>query len=230
MVRKWSYLKHSEIGNSAFWDLHFKPLSRRHTFKVFKKTTRFKRHNTGLSTVVRLKTMKITRKTEKITLSAFISLWSRVYMRSRQFYRYYQAIGLFNTVIPTFSPDSVKAILLKSAPVANIFYFSCSKNVMRKYLTGYSFDKKIKSPVMNSRNSYVASVGLTDLQDFDKISSSILFLDENFFMSDEVVEQTRLKFNIWSRLNGALHNNTLVMSKILRQVLIKTVLHSLFKK
>jgi len=140
--------------------------------------------------------MKITRKTEKITLSAFISLWSRVYMRSRQFYRYYQAIGLFNTVIPTFSPDSVKAILLKSAPVANIFYFSCSKNVMRKYLTGYSFDKKIKSPVMNSRNSYVASVGLTDLQDFDKISSSILFLDENFFMSDEVVEQTRLKFNI----------------------------------
>ena len=83
---------------------------------------------------------------------------------------------------------------------------------------------------MNSRNSYVASVGLTDLQDFDKISSSILFLDENFFMSDEVVEQTRLKFNIWSRLNGALHNNTLVMSKILRQVLIKTVLHSLFKK
>ena len=192
----------------------FKLLNAKHNFKVFKKTTRFKRHSTGLSTVVRLKTMKITRKTEKLTISAFIYCWSKVYMRSRQFYRYYQAIGLFNTVIPTFSPDSVKAIILKINPVSNIFYYSCSKNVLNKYLTGGISDKKIKSPIKNSRNSYVSSVGLQDLQDFDKVSSSSLFINENFFISDEVINQQKLKIQLWSQFNISLTNYSIIIIKI----------------
>ena len=146
MVRKWSYLKskNNQIDiNIVYPSTSFRIIDKRHTFKVFRKTTRFKRYSTGLSTVVRLKTYKITRKTEKLTLACFINLWARVYMRSRQFYRYYQAVGLFSIVMPTFAPDSLKAILLKSSPVSNIFYFSCSNNVMRKYLVGNESDKKL---------------------------------------------------------------------------------------
>ena len=218
------------MGNSDFWNPYFRPVSQKHSFKVFKKTTRFKRHSTGLSTVVRLKTMKITRKTEKLTLSTFISLWSKVYMRSRQFYRYYQAIGLFTIVTPTFAPDSVKAILLKINPVANIFYFSCSKTVLKKYLTGKTSDKKIQSPINNSRNAYASSVSIHDLEGFDKVSSTMLFLDENFYMPDEVIKNQNLKLQLWSGLNNTLANNSLVTVKVLRQILIKATLHSLFKK
>ena len=221
MVRKWSYLKDLSINDSSFWEPHFKSLSKRHTFKVFRKTTRFKRYSIGLSTVVRLKTMKITRKTEKLTLSTFISSWSKVYLRSKQFYRYYQAIGLFNVIVPTFSPDAVKSIILKTNPVVNIFYFSCSKNVLKKYLTEKLSDKKIKSPINHSRNCYVAATGLKDLKDFDKISSSILFLDENFYLPKEVLKTQQLKLQTYSILNNSILSNSLISVKIIRQILIK---------
>lgn len=174
--------------------------------------------------------MKITRKTEKLTLSTFISLWSKVYMRSRQFYRYYQAIGLFTIVSPTFAPDSVKAILLKVNPVSNIFYFSCSKTVLRKYLTGNTSDKKIQSPIKNSRNAYSSSVSIHDLEGFDTVSSTMLFLDENFYMPDEVIEAQKAKLQLWANLNNSLTNNSLITVKVLRQILVKALLHSLFKR
>lgn len=166
-------------------------MSKKHSFKVFKKTTRFKRHSTGLSTVVRLKTMKITRKTQKLTLSVLISLWSKTYMRSRQFYRYYQAIGLFTIILPTFAPDSIKAVLLKLNPVSNIFYFSCSNTVLKKYLTGKTSDKKIKSPIKNSRNSHVSSVSIYDLEGFDQVSSTVVSLNENFYLPDEIINNQK---------------------------------------
>ena len=195
MVRKWSYLKTLTINDNSFWDPYFNTLNKKHTFKVFRKTTRFKRYSTGLSTVVRLKTMKITRKTEKITLSTFISSWSRIYLRSKQFYRYYQAIGLFTILMPTFSPDSVKSIILKNNPISNVFYFSCSKSVLKKYLSNNFYDKKIKSPIQNSRNCYIATTGILDLKDFDKVSSSILFLDEKFYIPNEVIKVEKAKIN-----------------------------------
>ena len=151
-------------------------------------------------------------------------------MRSKQFYRYYQAIGLFNTVIPTFSPDSVKDIILKINPVANIFYYSCSKNVLNKYLTDNISDKKIKSPIKNSRNSYVSSVSLYDLQDFDKVSSSSLFINENFFIPDEVISQQKLKTQLWSQFNNSMLNHSLITIKIMRQILTKITLYLLFSK
>ena len=117
-------------------------------------------------------------------------------MRSRQFYRYYQAIGLFTIVIPTFAPDSIKAILLKTNPVSNIFYFSCSNTVIKKYLTGTTSDKKIQSPIENSRNSYVSSVSIHDLEGFDQVSSTVLFLDENFYLPDEVIDSQKQKLHL----------------------------------
>ena len=124
MVKRWSYLNTINVLDS---NLKLNFLYRKHTFKVFRKTTRFKRysltHKTDLSTVVRLKTMKITRKTEKLPLAIFINQWSKIYMRSKQFYRYYQAINLFMLVMPTFEPGAVQAVIQKLNPVTNFFFF-----------------------------------------------------------------------------------------------------------
>lgn len=234
MIRKWSYLKDKSTTKPNGIDIKsfndFCNFDKRHTFKVFRTTTRFKRYSTGLSTVVRLKTYKITRKTEKLTLACFINLWARAYMRCRQFYRYYQAIGLFNTVMPTFSPDAVKVILLKSNPVTNIFYFSCSNNVMSKYLTSNLSDWKIKSPIKNSRNSYVASTGLNDLKDFDQVGSTSVFIDEKFYLPEEIQKVSKNQLQTWSSFNNVLFNNSLILLKIIRQLFIKLILYSFYRR
>ena len=229
MVRKWSYLKKTSILNSAPQSENFKLIDKRHTFKVFRKTTRFKRYSKGLSTIVRLKTYKITRKTEILALACFINLWSKVYMRSRQFYRYYQAIGLFNTVMPTFSPDSVKAILLKTSPVNNIFYFSCSNNVMSKYLNGSTYDLNIKSPIKNSRNCYAASVSTSDLENFDQVSSSVLYLDRNFYIPEEVQNSKNEHAEVLKSVTRTLLNNTINLITLVRQIMTKTILYVILK-
>ena len=221
MVKKWSYLSSLQLTNVNKFSLKADALVKRHTFKVFKKTTRFKRHSTGISTVVRLKTMKITRKTEKLALSIFIGQWSKIYMRSKQFYRYYQSIGLFNTVMPTFAPDSIKAILLKTNPVNNIFFFSCSKNVLLRYVTYSNSINRIKAPTLNSRNCYATSTGLDNIENFDQVSSSVVFLDQNFYIPNEIILQNRSKNILFSQLNNSLFNYTLILNKIIRQILIK---------
>jgi len=230
MVRKWSYLENESILNSAPQSENFRLINKRHTFKVFRKTTRFKRYSKGLSTVVRLKTYKITRKTEILALACFINLWSRVYMRSRQFYRYYQSIGLFNTIMPTFSPDSIKAILLKSSPVNNIFYFSCSNNVMLKYLRGSTHDLNIKSPIKNSRNCYAASISTNDLENFDQVSSSILYLERGFYLPDEVQKSKGEHTEILELVTRSLLNKVTLLIRLLRQVMIKIILFTILKR
>ena len=230
MVKKWSYLSNLQLTNVNKFNLKADALIKRHTFKVFKKTTRFKRHSTGISTVVRLKTMKITRKTEKLSLSIFISQWSKIYMRSKQFYRYYQSIGLFNTVMPTFAPDSIKAILLKTNPVNNIFFFSCSKNVLLRYITFANSIRKIKASTLNSRNCYVSSVDLNSIENFDKVSSSVVFIDQNFYIPNEVILQNRSKNILFRQVNNSLFNYTLILNKILRQISIKLSLLILCSK
>ena len=58
----------------------------------------------------------------------------------------------------------------------------------------------------------------------------MLFLDENFYMPDEVIKSQNSKLQLWSGLNNTLTNNSLVTVKVVRQILIKAMLHLLFKK
>lgn len=225
MVKKWSYLPNIKLDNVNIFSLKSNFLTKRHTFKVFKKTTRFKRHSTGLSTVVRLKTMKITRKTEKLTLSIFIYNWSKIYMRSKQFYRYYQAINLFNIVLPTFAPESVKAVTLKLNPVSNLFFYSCSQNILLKYITNSTSFNKLKSKTLNSRNCYVSSVDINTLENFDQVSSSIVMLDQNFYIPEEVKAQQKLKNQLHYQLTTTLFYYTLVLNKIIKQIIVKLLLY-----
>jgi hypothetical protein len=57
-----------------------------------------------------------------------------------------------------------------------------------------------------------------------------LFLDENFYMPDEVIEAQKAKLQLWANLNNSLTNNSLITVKVLRQILVKALLHSLFKR
>lgn len=132
--------------------------------------------------------------------------------------------------MPTFSPDSIKAILLKSSPVNNIFYFSCSNNVMLKYLRGSTHDLNIKSPIKNSRNCYAASISTDDLENFDQVSSSILYLERGFYLPDEVQKSKGEHAEILELVTRSLLNKVTLLIRLLRQVMIKIILFTILKR
>jgi len=62
-----------------------------HTFKVFKKTTYFRKYNRGLTVFVRRKNILRKRKTNNIVLTFIASKWVVFYLRLRRIARYAQA-------------------------------------------------------------------------------------------------------------------------------------------
>lgn len=66
-----------------------------HTFKVFKKTTYFRKYNRGLTVFVRRKNILRKRKTNNIVLTFIASKWVVFYLRLRRIARYAQAKHTF---------------------------------------------------------------------------------------------------------------------------------------
>ena len=142
-------------------------------------------------------------------------------MRSKQFYRYYQAINLFTLVMPTFEPSAIKAALIKSSSVTNFFFFSCSKNVMSRYITNSSSNLYIKASFKHCRNCYAAAIDLDSMDNFDQVTAPLIFSDKNFFLPEEITRSIKIKNQIRQQLNNSLLFNVLIFSKIIKQVLIK---------
>lgn len=99
MVRKWSYL---EINNQP-QDLGIlkrtpkTTLKKRHTFKVFRATTRFKKWTVGLTRVVRKKYIRRKHLTTLMNLNYITNSWVSTYLKQRNFVRFYQGLGLTAT-------------------------------------------------------------------------------------------------------------------------------------
>lgn len=103
MVRKWSYLgidsvKLSQDGNNVvFIDFRDKPVSglkKRHSFKVFRNTTRFKRWTVGITKIVRKKYIRRKHLTNFMNLNYITSCWVGFYLKQRNFTRFFQGLGL----------------------------------------------------------------------------------------------------------------------------------------
>ena len=105
MVRKWSYLEMNSIklsqsrDNSMFIDFRDKPVSglkKRHSFKVFRNTTRFKRWTVGITKIVRKKYIRRKHLTNFMSLNYITSCWVSFYLKQRNFTRFFQGLGLIN--------------------------------------------------------------------------------------------------------------------------------------
>ena len=130
MVRKWSYLTCDKLYKSGldskltefdklksknFYKLTLDTgvnfLKKRHTFKVFRSTTRFKRWTVGITKVVRKKYTRRKHLTNLMNLNFITNSWVSFYLAQRNYIRFYQ--GLFLIKSQYISPNS--DIVLKQA-------------------------------------------------------------------------------------------------------------------
>jgi len=161
MVRKWSYLNaFDHISNKSLTP--FKALK---TFKVFRKTTRFKKFNKGITLMVRKKYAKRKYKTTWLFLTYTTRSWTSHYLKARQFERFFQSLGLFNTKAHAADYDVFRVSTVGSGNDTGINIFSCSWRIAKHYLNSKSPLNSILQTrlVKDSKVSYVHALSLTAL-------------------------------------------------------------------
>lgn len=152
MVRKWSYLTELPIDLSSN-NRGLSYLTLRYNFKVFRTTTKFRTYNLGYTVMTRKKYSRRRHKTNWVTLLYILRYWVFFFLKSRQFVRFYQNIGLFSfkTYATDFSFFNKK--LQDIDNVGGINSYSCSKRIIHGFLdrtrkVGPGF---LTSPLRDSR-------------------------------------------------------------------------------
>ena len=176
MIRKWSYLENdiSSVSNKSF----LKILSK-YRFKIFKKTTKFKKYHLGISKSVmfRKKYAKRKHSANYINRLYITKYWMVNYLKMRQFVRFYQSINMFNVL--SFSPEitvfSAKSNTLKS--INGINYFSCSYGILNKFLKKSSNSFFLKTHLSLSLVYALQTTDIKSLGNFSELAPSLVRYD-----------------------------------------------------
>ena len=165
MVRKWSYLKTFNLTAPNT----LAPIKAVKSFKVFRKTTRFKKYNRGITKIVRRKYMTRKRKSTALFAYYITKDWVYHYLKLRQFERFYQSFGLSN--ITAYAADfDVFKVAPERINEGGIHIFSVSKSIFSYFqLKNTSTNSTLrKSKISNSKQTFIQT------DSFETLSNSPL--------------------------------------------------------
>lgn len=154
MVRKWSYLTDTSL---LINDCENCRTSIRHRFKVFRTTTRFKKYTMGMTKIVRKKYVKRKRRTLSYSIAYPSFFWAKTYIRLRQFWRCYQAVGVFT--FTSYSADNIVFIVQKPKiqNLDGVNTFSCSKGIFAFHKSRQFSSNFIDTPFLEGQFAGVAT-------------------------------------------------------------------------
>ena len=156
---------------------YFKRFSKRHSFKVFRKTTRYKKYKLGITKVVRRWYMRKKRKTSIYMNAHPIYTWIRHYLKHRQFVRFTQSIGL-NAIMGhcAISEFPIKNSSINGAPYG-FHTYSCSYNILNKdvYFSNNLFNETVITK--HSRNSYIQFIDTEAASFSNDLGTNNIFAD-----------------------------------------------------
>ena len=124
MVRRWSYINNElRVSSSVLAHLggeRYDPLSIKHSFKNFRKTTKFKKYTLGVTKSVRKTFLNRKFKSSQYSLTTFGSKWVKAYLNLRRSYKNYQLINLSSLGLKSLSPS--KKLNLPGLGVPSTYY------------------------------------------------------------------------------------------------------------
>ena len=187
MIRKWSYLSGpaAELSTSSLTRM-----ASLYNFKVFRKTTRFKKFNKGITKMVRKNYARRKHRTNWLVLSYITKSWVLHYLRMRQFERFYSATGRF--CITAFSCN-VDVFNLKLITIANkdgINILSCSKATLMKHINSSKGANFLINPTKNSNSTMVQALNPKALQQSSEIYPNLVTLDQLLYSYEDMVSFT----------------------------------------
>ena len=227
MVRKWSYLENNLITDRGALN----PLLKVKTFKVFRKTTKFKKFTKGITRVVRKKYTKRIFFTSYFTLPQITKWWSFNYIQSKQLERFTQSLNYspFLSSTPNFE---IFHELAKSADKSlNLHAFSCSKTLIYRSILSRSHTNQTlpilkKSIICNAKISFTQTNSFQSLNNND-IAHPLNLYFENLTYHPYSVSTNSITNSLFDSLKRSSYNQTLALSTNVYKIIIKLTLKNI---
>ena len=186
MVRKWSYLKKSGIG--VVDDSLLNPITLYH-FKVFRKTTRFKKFNKGITKMVRKNYARRKHRTNWLVLSHVSKFWALSYLKMRQFERFFSSLS--QTSFRAFSAD-VNVFMLKLPEVSNkvgLNITSCTAAQLNRYTSKSKSMPHLINPTRNANNAIVKSSSLSALSESQEVFPNLIQMEGlTYYLNESTID------------------------------------------
>jgi len=197
MVRKWSYLNNINLDTNNESNCFFKKI---YNLKVFKKTTRFKKYNIDYTLMVRKQYSKRKHQTSWINLSYITKSWVHIFLKSKQFVRFYQNLGLFS--IQSYSSNLLvfNKKLTELTNFNGINSFSCSKNVINSFLHYSNTNIFFNNPIKNNSSSGILVRNNTALSLSLSVTPNLVQYDNTLYPIIPTTENLHL-YSIYQSLN-----------------------------
>ena len=191
MVRRWSYININSSNFNLLRTNSHNCLSAYYNFKVFKKTTFFRKFNITLSLYLRKKNIRRKRHTNLINITHIVYTWIKSYTYLRKFARYTQLHGvlqfsraisswsLFQKNISNFGYGN--GVLVSSLPTKNKkIIFSPSSSLLTEKHTNYP---SVNSFFVTNQYFYTSNNTLNSLIASDLLMSPWLKLIIKFVLT-----------------------------------------------
>ena len=176
MVRKWSYLNGLSPAATNFSTSPLLPI---HTFKVFKATTRFKKHHTVNTRMVRKVYAKRRHKNNWLGMSHVLKGWVVFFLKTKQFVRFYQTLGLFSNQFYSTTTNLFNKQYLNLVGTAQANTFACSNQILKAFINPYK-NTLYTSPLKNSPTSGLLTINATTSLDITEVNPGLFGADKLF--------------------------------------------------
>lgn len=220
MVRKWSYLKTSNLAISVHT---LKSLTQLLHFKVFRKTTRFKKFNRGITRVVRKTYARRKHRTNCLIWYYITKSWVANYLKMRQFERFYSGLGRFQfeAFSSNFEVFSVKLHSISNYNGVNII--SCAKNVLGKHTNQSTSALFLKNPTKYANTTSIQLINLQDISASSEIYPNLVNFENSLFPYGdmETYPFTHLHTQILDHLTNSTCDHVLQINKSVYSILVK---------
>jgi len=216
MIRKWSYLNldYVNLNNES---ISFCTL--KYNFKVFRVTTKFRKYNLGFTVMTRKKYARRKHRTNWITLSYILKYWVFFYLKSKQFSRFYQTLGLFN--VQTYSANLFyfQKRLIDVNNYNGINSYSVPKIILSKFSSISEKSNFYKTPLLNNNSSGVLVRNLNAVILSESIAPGLVHYDNQFYAYNYNLNNNII-FQLNNGINDVILYKTLKFNIIFYQVLI----------
>ena len=218
MVRRWSYLI-SSVDQTSLLNVR-----KAHAFKIFRKSTKFKRFNRGLVDFVRRKNIRRKKSINYITLSYLSSNWAKHYLNSKSVARFSQSVLMNKFSFESLNPELVQRLAIKTSFTKGLHLTSLPTQRAISMLRHFSST----SVNLLSRN-YTRGALLSVIDhDFKRASINRIGASSNLQISSKYFVSAR-NFNLLQSLNYALaFQPAISVASSVRSIIILCVILSSF--
>ena len=209
---------------------NIKSFVKTYKFKIFKKTTRFKKHNIGLTKYIINRKKYHNRKRRSTNLLNYYisSNWSLNYRKKAQFIKYIQTLYLFNK---TSAVININYVLKKIVPLPSV-YINTACITKSLIYTKILFGSKESLPInllnKNASIGYVYKNSISKVNDFYKIQPlNNLIYETTHFKELSISALANIK-NSFSSLTSIFFRRSMFFLSTLYKILIQLSLMCLY--